>query len=410
MDVNLIKNVVHTFCVDNKLNGILNETELNDFLLKSLRSVREEDRDFYEELYSLPKSQQISILTERLNMEVIPKYFDLYGTVVQKSNDIVCEEIGKKEYYDPEDNFIYEDLTVMSENILSSAKDLAIGAGKTATSLVKNVVSAAFKTTKALAPLLAVGATTIGVGTYISIPISLFFVAAWSMLKALDYGPYTIAEKLGLTSSKELIEVIGNVSDFIMKLSDSIKDTSEKYKYKFILTMKNEEKCYKKAGIDPQKISLKFFNNIDKLGDDNDDLKTSDNKKLEDLRNCYLENFVERVGIFFDMYFDCLKNTGNWTKVSQYSDDKFLQMIRARGTFFTICDKYKKNALDALKTYEKLIKLMFPSESDRSKWDLVMTRYILEKRTIKMQQSDSRQEKSPFNNSKFNKYGKDLYK
>jgi len=214
---------------------------------------------------------------------------------------------------------------------------------------------------------------------------------------------------------KENLQFVKDIADLFHKFGKMLQKSTAGIKYRFMVTFENEEKCYTRAGLSEKDMGFGKFMGVKKGSIWRHIMLETTPEKLDILRNCYLENYLDRVSIFFEMYFQCLRSSGNWASVKEYSDDKFIQMMRMKGKMFPVCEDHQKNALEAIKQYEKLIGFFFEDDADeKSKWLLLLNRYILDQREPKDRQIEKHRstymssKRTPFTSDKYKKMGKNL--
>lgn len=390
----------------------LNEN-LSNFLMGSLQTLRNEDYFTYEQLNMLTNRQQMDILEGRLELElmnipVISKALVetteyTFEKVIKDNPDLIDEPKMLMEAFDKE--YSTNVFPLLEDNVLSKALhtlgDVVSHPGQS----IKNLVKGFFKYFPSLA----------GAGVAIYPLMGGGILASLSTLIILIAGTYAANRVISPDIIKNQLEMFNGIADFLSQLSKDVKDGTEGIKYRYEITFKNEEKCYQRAGLDPKKLGLRAFFAAKDKSVFREILFFDDEKKLDEARTCFLESFLDRISIFFDLYFDCLKKSGNWNSVKDLSDDKYIAMFRMKGGMYPVCDEYRNNAVEAIKKFEGLIDFIFEkSPEKKSRWMLLLNRYILDTRTSKDQLKKENRDfernvnHKPFKNEKYNKYTKDI--
>ena len=409
---NIVKNATENFLQRNNLNSSTIREACERFLWESIREMREEDPFLYEEMYNNFSSRtQTRLLEERLEMEFI----DVSKIVKILSESICscferaieineCDGINYTEEYLTtvmEDccSFIEEDSKRVKE--LLEAEGESNGIAKMFTSVVRRL--------PAILPGITLGATIFGP---ISIGTSLIVLLGILIGSAI----YSMgASMFGINVHKDQIELLKGTADVIYKAAKAVKDGTESIKHRYNVIYKNEDECYRRSGLDPQKLGIRSFAALKDQSIFRQILFFDSEERLDKLRNCYLEHYLEKISIFFELYFDCLRKTGKWNEIKEMNDDKIIAMFRMQGGLYPICDEYRDQAVKAVRNFEDLIKFFFSKDpSQKSKWMLMLNRYILDAKTSKDEQmrqhrdSYDNSKKSPFTSKKYQRLGRDV--
>jgi len=417
MNINLVKDVSSNFVEKYLENSQELKENVSQFLMASIQQMRREDNNLYDEISDLPISSKIALLESRLEMEILP--FNIISETMTsgltKSYEKVLEGYGDDPDISEYNEEIFSEVLQEFREMLSKFKfsrtpELDDGVTNDQKNKLWEAVKYFAKKLPTIGGLAALGSMPAMGGAWFLSLAALFGIMSLT-------GAITMTTKLNL--HKEQLELLNDVADIIHAVASKLKDGTENIKYRYLLTFKNEEKCYKMAGLDPQRLGLRHFLTIKDGGMVIKTIRqliwTENLDKLEMLRNCYLENFLDRISIFFDLYFDCLRKSGNWNSVRALNDDKFIQMFRLQGGLYPACDEYRMHATEAIKTYEKLVNFLFDeSPQKRVQWILLLNRYILDRRESQDQQLETHRatydkSKQPqFKTDKYRKMGSDL--
>lgn len=408
MNSKTVKIIVESFSSKYFDNTIEEKEKMCEFLMESIQKLRREDLFLYEEVSSLSSIQRLSVLERILEMEYIP--FDLATSVISSFMTNSLQEVLLKEEYQNDDvlsEYIIEDILEIFQKDFPELfkegvfEDAASKAAELFPKLLKKIPTLSAVT---IVPILALKSYII---------TSLIVV-----LGILIFTPIidlTITRRFGINLQKEQIDIFIGIAGILNMLSKSVKDGTEGIKYRYALTFENEEKCYQRSGLDVNKLSLRHLLSIREGSNARYLLFGKEEERLDTLRNCYLEHFLDRISIFFDLYFDCLRKSGNWNSVKSLTDDKYIQLFRMKGEMYKGCDEYRANAVKAIRIYEDLVEFLFEKSPDlKSKWLLLLNRYILDTREPKDDQlrkhkdSYNSSKKPPWKGDKYRKLGADL--
>ena len=412
MKENIVKNATENFLQRNNLNSSTIREACERFLWESIREMREEDPFLYEEMYNNFSSRtQTRLLEERLEMEFVdmPKVVKIYLESALKSINRAFEinECDGENYTEDYFKTVFEDCCAfMAED---ADKIQALIESEDAGILEKTVGWVA-KKLPTLVPLMTLGATVFGP---LSIGTSIFVLLG----TVIGTGIYSMAARhmFGVNIHKEQLELLNNVASTLYSAAKAVKDASEGIKYRYNVIYKNEDECYKRAGLDPQKLGIRTFAALKNESLFRQILFFDTEEKLDKLRNCYMEHYLEKIAIFFELYFDCLRKTGKWNEVREMNDDKIIAMFRMQGGLYPVCDEYRDQAVKAVRGFEDLVKFFFAKDpAQKSKWMLMLNRYILDSKTSKDEQmrqhrdSYDKSKRSPFTSKKYQRLGKDV--
>ena len=384
----------------------LNES-LTFWLMNSLQELRREDSFTYDELYNMPISSQREILEMILEINTmnIPGLSEIIRISTLKSLEETV--LNNKDLVDYPEELFVEYLDYIEQNIIPI---LESDNGKFNLK-IKNLLdkiqgktddSIGFRPIKnwpILASSIAILSPFFGASLFTA-----FLALVCICLATMAMATFTTSSVI-----KDQLELINEVAKSIIKLTKYISKAGTQYQYRYTIIYKNEEKCYAKAGLNPKTLGIGAFSAV-KIGSIfRDILSGTTVDKIDILRNCFLQSYLDRISIFFDMYFDCLRQTGDWNNVRYMNDDKFIQMFRMHGKLYPMCDEYRNLAVDAIGDFESLVDFLFKNDQQtKSKWYLLMNRYILDRKGEQDKHrdnfnKDARRNKDTFSGTRFSK-------
>ena len=288
MKDSIVKNAVDNFLTRYEIQSDLLREGCTEFLWKSIRQFRDEDPWLYETIYDQSSISQMRLLERRLEME----YIDIEElsesisksvlSALEKANKI--NKINSEEYVEEQYKSLVEDMLVF----LSEDETLQEDIKEKIRSIAKGGLKTIFK--KVIPPSLAAGAVSVpflGIGLAPSIAI-LAGIVLFSGI--YSYG----ADKMfGVNMQKEQYDTIKTITDILTKSAKAVKNAGESYKHRYNIVFQNEERCYTKAGIDPKDVGTRFFAAVRDNSTMRELLFFSEEEKLDKLRNCYLESFLD---------------------------------------------------------------------------------------------------------------------
>lgn len=412
MKENIVKNATENFLQRNNLNSSTIREACERFLWESIREMREEDPFLYEEMYNNFSSRtQTRLLEERLEME----FFNVPNVVEHISESTIKSltrafEINKCDginYTDEYFKTVFEDCCAFMAEDADKVQELIESENNDG--FIHKVLQRIAKAVPSIIPAIGTGVAVFGpLGFAGSMYVLLASIIGSAMYSA------TASTAFGVNISKDQLELLKDTAGIINKVAKFVKDGTEGIKHRFNVIYQNEDDCYRKAGLDTKKLGIRSFASLKDDSIFRIFLSVQEEEKLDKLRNCYLEHFLDKIAIFFDLYFDCLRKTGKWNEVREMNDDKIISMFRMKGALYPMCDEYRDQAVKSVRNFEDLVKFFFKNNpSQKSKWMLMLNRYILDAKTSKdeiiRQHRDSydKSKQSPFTSKKYQRLGRD---
>lgn len=407
MKKNIVNNAVDNFLQHINIDSSTLKEVCERFLWETIRELRKEDPLLYEEIYTgYSTKTQTKFLEERLEMEffdeskVIEVLTDsMYKSLSRALEINECNEKNLKTILEDCYSFLSEDSEKIQQ-LLESDDDNGII--RFLKGFIKSLPSISL-------PLVAGGGYYFGLGFPLTCYVLLGIIVGCVILN------YITNRAFGLNIHKEQLHLLRNTFEVFNIIGKTIKNSTEGVKYRYEVLYKNEEDCYKKAGLETKDIGPRMFMGLKDGSIFRQLLFFSEPEKLDKLRNCYMEHYLEKIGIFFDLYFDCLRKSGRWNEVRDMSDDKIISMFRIRGGLYPMCDEYRDHAVKAIKNYEDLVDFFFEKTPDqKSKWLMLLNRYILDSKTSRDEQmrqhrdSYNNPNSNPFVHNKYRKLGHDI--
>ena len=412
MKETVVKNAVENFLQHNNLNSSIMKETCERFLWESIREMRNEDPFLYEEMYNNFSTRiQTRLLEERLEMEFtdMPNVVKIYLESALNSINRAFEinECDGENYTEEYFKTVFEDCCVFMAEDSDKIQQLLEAEDENA---LEKAFTWVAKKLPTIVPLMTIGATVFGP---LSLGASIFVLLG----TVIGTGIYSAAARhmFGVNIHKEQLDLLKGVADCLYSIAKTVKDGSEGIKHRYNVIYKNEDECYKRSGLDPQKLGIRTFAALKNDSIFRQLLFFDTEEKLDKLRNCYLEHFLEKISIFFELYFDCLRKTGKWNEIREMNDDKIIAMFRMQGGLYPVCDEYRDQAVKAVRNFEDLVKFFFSKDpAQKSKWMLMLNRYILDSKVSKDEQmrqhrdSYDKSKQSPFTSKKYQRLGKDV--
>ncbi len=341
--------ITEGYVIDNELVGIYDSKDLSNILLQSLREVRHEDIEVYEQINNLPILHRQQLLKTYLDLE-------LY-----------------------EDNDQDVELDSIEETEALAAGGVAAGVGK----LVEIMIVAM---TKFLSMMGSAFMWTLHT-PYLLIPIALIIFFGYKSRRTMSRGFFGLVKK---------------ICEWTYKAANWSKTVSATWKYRYIMTYQNSERAYKSCEIDKKDINTLTIFGIKDKSKMADWIFSQTQEDAECLREKYLEDIIEKIKLFMEFYFDCLKKTGKWGEISNYtSDDKFLSFIM-RSDLGSSCQTFYDQAKNLNDIFDELLDIVFyDTPHEKSNWNQKRLAAIMD---VKKKIDKSAGPKKTFQNKKPNTY------
>jgi hypothetical protein len=180
-------------------------------------------------------------------------------------------------------------------------------------------------------------------------------------------GPATLSSRFSKNTWKfitYLLTKIGNMGKWFSKVGDS-------GRISYSILFNNSQRCLKRCNYDPNKdpkmqhllYQMKQGSSFRVLGKIFMGIRSEENLKC--LRECYLEHIQETVKLAVNMYFQCLQNTGDLSRMPLERDFSSFQKIIVKTQLNQSCESFMKVVSETLKIFDGTIKLIYAEEKSK---------------------------------------------
>ena len=364
MQLEYIENLSKAYVIDNRLYegaNVVTEGELSENFYNAIKSLRTENPELYENFLTSNKFEQ---------QKIFKTYFDL------------AFESG-------EDVFV--DLDEITDNISSEIEPLQEGF----ISATGAVLGAIWKIAEAVYKFVN------GIFSWYGLIVFIFILIHGPSRRAITRA--VIKSIIGIFST------IGKIGKACSKFSDSARIS-------YSIITNNANKCLQKCGYDPKKAGPSDFLYQAKQGSWFRDfgrvlMSIEKEDKLQCIRECYLDTLSESVKLVANLYFQCLKNTGDLSKLPLERDFDAYQKIIVKTNINMSCDEFMGSLSDALGAFDESLNLIYadePTERRKRRLDLMNDIYQMQKKEVgSNNRPDNRS--SNFQNRPNNKYQQKKY-
>lgn len=187
--------------------------------------------------------------------------------------------------------------------------------------------------------------------------------------------------------SKKVFQVINSVSSFFNRVGKAMANAGSSQKLAYAIIQKNTQSCYKKCEFDPEEAGfLDYFAQFKKGSFLRNTFGQLQSEKSHEkgvcLRECYLNSLREIVKLSAHSYFNCLKSTGDLSKLPLERDFTAYQNILVNSNLSQTCDSMGSVLKEAFENYNTVLDLVYSDntiEIRKQRNELMMDIYNIQK-------------------------------
>lgn len=173
-----------------------------------------------------------------------------------------------------------------------------------------------------------------------------------------------VALLFGKTIAKTYYKLASTIGEAFETLGRFLARHGKYSQIRYAIIQENSRKCYVKCGVNkPSEIHILSYMTI----------KSSSSVGTKDsieqgrcLRECYIEELIELIGLHMENYFACLKKTGGFEAVRQTDSDDIMKMISSTN-IASVCESYYIAARDALDNFYRVLELVYDKRNEDDK-------------------------------------------
>ena len=302
----VIKNAVQSFSEKWSFTSEELNKEFENFLEDVVFELKMEAPELYLELTeNTCTKKQSALLEQRLELE----FFDIPSMITEISKDINSAYLNSLKLNDINSHLvdysnkniqecIFEDFLgfLQEGNVWEKTK-------KYGREFAVNLIEEWKENFKGiLVKILSIGAV------YCSIPkmaasLTDFGLTAVVLTFLNLCAHYLGKQSMGINVMQEQTKMLFGITELLRSIGDILKTSTEKIKFRYMLAYKNETRCYDRAGIDMRDIGHRIFWGIREQDLIRTIIGTKTANKLDTLNTCFLEGFLDRIAVFFELYF-----------------------------------------------------------------------------------------------------------
>lgn len=197
--------------------------------------------------------------------------------------------------------------------------------------------------------------------------------------------------------SKAVFGTISKISSWINIIGKELSKLGKNTQFSYTMIQHNFQKCYQQCGFDPNDASYKDYlyhyptNSIRKEAGRL--IQSEEGERKQDcLRNCYLESFKDVVILCAQSFFNCLRNTGDTSRLPFERDYNSYQLLLKNSNLSSSCNNLLTAYKESLEKFSETCDLMFDKESEikKQKDDLMNDIYNIQKKEYQQPQNFNR--------------------
>lgn len=383
MKENYIKILSESFATKVNAEGWVEEKIIPTDLQEHFRYALNELREFSPELHT-----QIRKMNKFAQQKIFDQYFtQLHFEEMYGNFDFDLDDDQLNELYDI---LIDQDLNLMEsgfeefikknqKQILNFVKQAKTEGKPEAKRIANNIKKSAAGSAAAA----TVGLTTHGffgtigltlgktIGTVLSAPFTAIgAIAKHGFIPSMGIGVCILAILIlgAKPISKMAFKSLYYFGVFLQKVQDTLSKMHPAFRLTYIIIQKNSSECYDTCNIDPNDATYTNYLYNYKAIRDLATITMSEDKiqQVKCLRQCYLYSVKESIKLQANVYFNCLKSTGDLSKLPMERDLTMYQRVLKDSKLSNSCDPFRITLMETFNKFDELINLLF-SVNDVSK-------------------------------------------
>ena len=200
------------------------------------------------------------------------------------------------------------------------------------------------------------------------------------------------------TVSRATIKTVTGVLKIFTVIGKKASNVGDTTRMAYSIIHNNANKCLLKCDYKPEKAGPSDYLYQMPQGSPLRDIgrflmSISKEDKLDCIRECYLETLEDTVKLAATMYFQCLQNTGDLSKLPLERDFSMYQKVIVKTSISRSCESFMDNFNDVLDAYNTSVRLIYkdePSKRKACKLKLMDDIYGMQKKASNFKSSKSR--------------------
>jgi len=207
-----------------------------------------------------------------------------------------------------------------------------------------------------------------------------------------------VALLMGKSFFRSVSKILSAIGESIETLGRKLARGGKYWQIRSAIVYENTRKCYAKCGI-TKPSDIKIFTSLT--------IKTtsfiggaSSVEQGRCLRECYIEELIDLIGLHMENYFACLKRTGAFDVVQKTDSDDIMKMVSSTNVA-AACESYYTAAREALDNFYRVLELVYDKQDSDKRLEKInkLRSKIYESRQIVQQTNDRNMQR--YDNNKF---------
>jgi len=169
----------------------------------------------------------------------------------------------------------------------------------------------------------------------------------------------------GKSITKGFLKTLSTAGEGIETLGKWLARHGKYWQIRYSIVQENTRKCYATCGIQkPSDIHLLTYFTIK-----NKTMVPAGQESLEQgkcLRECYIDQVIDVIGLHMENYFACLKRTGSFDVVQKTDSDDIMKMVSSTN-IAAACESYYNAAREALDNFYRILEMVYDEHSEADK-------------------------------------------
>lgn len=169
----------------------------------------------------------------------------------------------------------------------------------------------------------------------------------------------------GKSIAKTSMKILSTAAEGIETLGKWLARHGKYWQIRYAIVQENTRKCYALCGVQkPSDLRAASYFTIK-----NKSMIPAGQESLEQgkcLRECYLEETIDVIGLHMENYFACLKKTGSFDVVEKTDTDDIMKMVSSTNVA-AACESYYTAARDALDNFYRIVEMVYDEHSEADK-------------------------------------------
>jgi len=173
-----------------------------------------------------------------------------------------------------------------------------------------------------------------------------------------------VALLMGKPFFRSVMKVLSSIGESIETLGRKLARSGKYWQIRSAIVYENTRKCYATCGI-TKPSDIKMLTSLAiKSSSSFGGAKSVEQGKC--LRECYIGELIDLIGLHMENYFACLKRTGAFDVVQKTDSDDIMKMVSSTNVA-AACESYYTAAREALDNFYRVLELVYDGRLEEDK-------------------------------------------